>query len=242
VRPDVYTEAGRAIVAMVSKIPDEEILTAPLPADVWQAMKAFLDGLPVRAYNEEFDRLMLNRTLPEVEEVLVWGPPCGDNQAGWRMFTSCVMEAFCERFAMYSRMKDDLSGPYPFRLQMAAQILSLPLPDLAHRALADAILAGQIAMCLDAGVMPPETEILERIAVRIAKMEPVFHPASASLLPVFHAVGAPAVAPFHASSVASEARVDTFRASRSGPIAARPYVTADAEAPTLPRISLRRTS
>jgi DNA polymerase III epsilon subunit-like protein len=199
VRPEVLTDEGRAVVAMVSQIPEADLLAAPEVDEVWSSLVSFLNGLPVRAYNEEFDRTLLDRTFVQSRWELAWGPPCGDNLASWRKSPGCIMEAFCERFAAYSRMKDDLSGPRPFRLVSAAAILALSEPDTSHRALEDAILAGQVALALDAGIMPPEPEILARITVRIDRGQPVFHAASAAVLPIFTSTRSPLQASFRST-------------------------------------------
>ena len=201
VRPEILTDDGRAVIAMVSKIPEAELLSAPTPAEIWPWLLGFLGNIPVRAYNEEFDREMLERTFPEARWGLSWGPSCGDNLVGWRKFPSCIMEAFCERFSMYSRMREDLSGPYAFKLAVAASILGLPEPSRLHRAVDDATLAGQIALLLDAGVVPPEMEIVAKISARVDAGLPVFHAALAAILPTFRASSGPLLSTFRPAAL-----------------------------------------
>jgi len=222
VRPEILTDAGRWVLETINRIPVDEAMAAPEPYEVWASIVQFLDGLPVRAYNEEFDRMMLERTFPEAAAALSWGPPCGDNQAAWRRFPSCIMEGFLERFAAYSRTREDLTGPSPFRLAAALDMLGLQVADgSAHRALVDAEAAGVVALRIDAGFRPPEPEILARILIRVLRDLPVFHAMPASVLPTFR--------PTRTSA----------DAAGSG-ISIRPTGSAIPEMPVFPYISLRR--
>jgi DNA polymerase III epsilon subunit-like protein len=223
VLPDVLTDAGRWVLETINRIPVDEVLAAPEPREVWGGIHRFLEGLSVRAYNEEFDRMMLERTFSEAAQGLSWGPPCGDNQAAWRRFPSCIMEGFLERFAAYSRTREDLTGPSPFRLAAALDMLGLQVADgSAHRALVDAEAAGAVALRIDAGFRPPEPEILARIQLRVLRDLPVFRAASAPTLPTF-----------------LPTRVGVGSAGSGSSI--RPTGSAFSEMPVFPRISLRRT-
>jgi DNA polymerase III epsilon subunit-like protein len=173
--PDVLTDEGRAVIEKVSHIPFEELDAAPTPAEVWAAFQQFLGTAApfkhITAYNREFDQHMIEHTLPEEAKDLPWGP--------------CVMVTFAERFAVYSHMKEDLTGPIPFRLSVAARLLDLQHEGDAHRALADAVLAGQISVRLAQGVMPPEMVIVDKIRAIVAERLRVFHAQPVSVLPKF---------------------------------------------------------
>jgi DNA polymerase III epsilon subunit-like protein len=143
VRPPVLTPAGLQVARDISGITEAEIRGALPPETIWPSLLRFLgdNGGPICVWNADFDPPFLSRTflggkaLPfaDIEDVAV---------------------TFAQRFAARLEWDAKRKRPRFARLSRAAEWAGVTFTGPAHRALADAIVCGEIKHALDNGLAP----------------------------------------------------------------------------------------
>jgi DNA polymerase III epsilon subunit-like protein len=142
VRPDVIDPEGMKMAEGLTGITQAEVEAAPSVEQAVAVIGHFLGGwsYPVFCWNLEFDQLLYERTLGR-------GP--------W--WSGCVMQEFSCRWVRVLGTDPETGYPRRSSLRRAAGIAGVSWEGRAHRALADALVTGEILRLLRTNqIAPPE--------------------------------------------------------------------------------------
>ena len=157
VNPPTLTQEGLAVALKISGLTESQIRGGLPPEVAWSKVAQLVRAYPVTAWNVDFDRRFCRRTFLGFEETskLTLVDPT--------RWTECACERFTDLFkavaGTYTDKETGEQSPRFISLARAAWLTGFKWEGNAHRALADASMAGRIyAAMLRGDLQAPEID------------------------------------------------------------------------------------